>query len=1184
MISFDLEKMSEITTDTMIGHIPGRSGALHCTGITGSERAYLVSKIYQQHKMPLTVIVATPKDAEKFKEDLEFFNPPGAPPVTVFPSYNIMPFKQLAYHSETAARRIRILHQLTEDVRPPILVTSISAFVQKMAPKKIMQQYSELIMAGEETDRDQLIIKLIEGGYTRAAIVEEPGDYCVRGGILDVFCPLYKHPLRIEFFGDLAESLRFFSVATQRKKGDLQEAVIVPAREAILKRSNLDRFIRRVKKQAAELDLRGDKVREIIERIKKEGLFQGIEGFISLLYDTLDILSDYLPDNTLLVLSEPHNIAITAKKEWEQATKNFITARDDARLCVPPHDLYLKWPEAQKILNSLRPLNLHALVVSSGDRSMLADSRSFDFNVQDNTALSTRAHNYAETQELFNPLVKKIREYQESRFTICLVCGAESRAESLKSMLTPYGLSMRIHKGFGELSLNRVLNPEIVYICTGQVSSGFVWPLESLVIITEEEIFGVRRKRRKTVSRRVHTELITFGDMKTGDLVVHAEHGIGQYGGLTKLTLTGAAHDFLIISYRNNDKLYLPVDRISMVSKYMGVDGVAPVLDKMGGKSWERIKKRVKESVAQIANDLLKLYAKRRINKGWRFSPSDRNYSEFEHGFPYEETADQHKAINDVLNDMEKPTPMDRLICGDVGYGKTEVALRAAFKAVNDNKQAAMLVPTTVLAEQHYATFSERFERYPVKVACLSRFRTPKEQREILASLKNGTTDIVIGTHRLIQKDVVFNDLGLLVLDEEQRFGVTHKEKLKKFKSTVDVLALTATPIPRTLHMSLMGVRDISIISTPPEQRQAIITYISEFDDAIIASAVRKELKRKGQIFFIHNNIHSIWAIAEKLQKITPEVRLDVAHGRLSEKELEKVMMRFIHKEIDMLVCTTIVESGLDIPNANTILINRADRFGLAQMYQLRGRVGRAEEQAYAYLFIPHESILTRDARKRLKVLMEYSDLGSGFQIAMSDLKIRGGGSILGASQSGHIAAVGYDMFLKLMENAVAELKGEPIQEDLEPEINVFMACLLPETYIPDIDQRLTAYRRLARMKALDKIAEFKSELQDRFGPLPVEASNLLMKIMLKVLAIRAGVRRLDLTNGWLLLSFSEVHQKNPLGIIELVSRGNKKIQFTADHIFKAQLAKTNQTKTNLNGLMIQAKNILQEIYQCVNL
>ncbi|MDM8556211.1 transcription-repair coupling factor [Desulfococcaceae bacterium HSG7] len=1176
MIEAETE-FSETTTDTMIGHIHSRSGAFHCTGISGSERAYLVSKIYQKHKRPLTVITATSKDAERFKENLEFFLPSGASPVCVFPPYNILPFKQLAYHSETAARRIRILHQLTEDVRPPILVTSISAFVQKMAPKKIMQQYSELIMAGEETDRDQLIRKLVEGGYTRAAIVEEPGDYCVRGGILDVFSPLYKHPLRIEFFGDLVESLRFFSVTTQRKKGDFQEAVIVPAREAILKRNNLEHFIRRVKKQAAELDLSGDKVREIIERIKKEGLFQGIEGLISLLYDKLDILSDYLPDNTLLVLSEPRNIANTADKEWEQATKNFITARNDGRLCVPPQDLYLKWSQAQKMLNSLRPLSFHALAVSSGDPAMFEDS--FDFNVQDNTALSTRAHNYRENQELFKPLVKKIREYQENRFTVCLACGTKSRADSLKSMLTPYGLSMRISNGFGELNLNRILNPDVVYICTGQVSSGFVWPLESLAIITEEEIFGVRRKRRKTVSRRVHTELITFGDMRTGDLVVHAEHGIGQYGGLTKLTLTGAAHDFLLISYRNNDKLYLPVDRISMVSKYMGVDGVAPVLDKMGGKSWERIKKRVKESVAQIANDLLKLYAKRRINKGWRFSPPDRNYSEFEHGFPYEETADQQKAINDVLNDMEKSTPMDRLICGDVGYGKTEVALRAAFKAVNDNKQAAMLVPTTVLAEQHYATFAERFERYPVKVACLNRFRTLKEQREILKCLKNGTTDIVIGTHRLIQKDVVFNDLGLLVLDEEQRFGVTHKEKLKKFKSTVDVLALTATPIPRTLHMSLVGVRDISIISTPPEQRQAIITYISEFDDAIIASAVRKELKRKGQIFFIHNNIRTIWAIAERLQKLVPEVRLDVAHGRLSEKELEKVMMRFIHKEIDMLVCTTIVESGLDIPNANTILINRADRFGLAQMYQLRGRVGRAEEQAYAYLFIPHESILTRDAQKRLKVLMEYSDLGSGFQIAMSDLKIRGGGSILGASQSGHIAAVGYDMFLKLMENAVAELKGEPIQEDLEPEINVFMACLLPETYIPDIDQRLTAYRRLARMKTLDKIAEFKSELQDRFGPLPVEASNLLMKIMLKVLAIRAGVKRLDLTEGWLVLSFSEAHQKNPLGIIELVSRKNKKCTFTADHIFKTQLA-----KKNLKGLMIQAKNILQEIYQCVNL
>ena len=512
------------------------------------------------------------------------------------------------------------------------------------------------------------------------------------------------------------------------------------------------------------------------------------------------------------------------------------------------------------------------------------------------------------------------------------------------------------------------------------------------------------------------------------------------------------------------------------------------------------------------------------------------------------------------------------------GYGKTEVALRASYLAVNEGKQVAILVPTTVLAEQHFATFSSRFERYPVNVACLSRFRSIREQQEIIKDLKAGKIDIVIGTHRLIQKDVVFKDMGLIVLDEEQRFGVKHKEKLKKIRSTVDVLALTATPIPRTLHMSLMGIRDISIISTPPEHRKSIITYISEFDNAVIAEAIQKELNRKGQIFFVHNNIHSIWKMAKHLQKLVPEVRLDVAHGRLDEDALEDVMLRFMEKEIDLLVCTTIIESGIDIPSANTIIVNHADRFGLSQIYQLRGRVGRLDEQAYAYLFIPNESTFGKDAQKRLKVLMEYSDLGSGFQIAMSDLKIRGGGTVLGASQSGHIAAVGYDMFLKLLENSMSELKKEPVCESLEPEINIIMSASIPESYIPDIDQRLTSYRRLAKMIELNEIADFKVELMDRFGALPVETANLLLKIMLKVLAIKAGVKRLDLAGQRLTLCFSEAHQKNPSGIMEMVLSEGKRFEFAPDNIIIAKLLKGETT-----DLLGQTKNILKDIAQRVS-
>jgi transcription-repair coupling factor (superfamily II helicase) len=536
------------------------------------------------------------------------------------------------------------------------------------------------------------------------------------------------------------------------------------------------------------------------------------------------------------------------------------------------------------------------------------------------------------------------------------------------------------------------------------------------------------------------------------------------------------------------------------------------------------------------------------------------------------------KVIEEVLRDMGKTVPMDRLVCGDVGYGKTEVALRAAFVSVFNGKQVAVLVPTTVLAEQHFATFSERFKEYPVNIACLSRFRSRAEQRKIVDDIKEGKVDIVVGTHRILQKDVLFKDLGLFVIDEEHRFGVRHKEALKKIRTTVDVLALTATPIPRTLHMSLIGIRDIDLIATPPEYRHAVVTYVSEFTDGIVRDAVARELQRGGQIFFVHNSINSIERMAARLKSIVPDVRLDIAHGQMPEHELEKIMLRFVNREIDMLVCTTIIESGLDIPSANTIFINRADRFGLAQMYQLRGRVGRAEERAYAYLFIPPESYITRDALKRLKVLMDHSDLGSGFQIAMSDLKIRGGGTILGASQSGHIAAVGYDMFLKLMEESVSELKGEEPVDDLEPEINLPMSAFIPEHYIADIDQRLSAYRRLSRISHMDEISAIKEELIDRYGKLPEEVSNLLMKILFKVLAIKAGIKKLDIAGTQLVLHISDEHQVNPLGIVDLILSKKKQFRLTPDQKLTVTLF-DGQKK----GLLTQTKYILKEIAHHVN-
>ena len=1144
-----------------------------CTGLSGSEKAYFVNRLYLKYRAPVVVIAPSVKEAEIYLEDIDFFSQKSSPPLIYFPPYNITPFKYLSYHNEIAANRIRALYRLIVDDMPPMVVTTISALMQRLLPKQELCDYAELIMTDEGVDRDRLVDKLISSGYERTSMVEELGDFSIRGGILDIFSPLYEDPIRIELFGDTVESIRFFSAVTQRTIKNISEAVILPARETILKSTHLNQVVNRIRKQSSRLSIPVSRTRDLIYRIRNDGVFPGIESLIPLIYPDLDSFFDYVPKNAIFILVEPAELENVADHTLLQALKSFDVAQKESRLCIEPERLYLTWQEAQALFEQKKTFSVKKLHVSKGTLSERPPLKQFHCSVKNNMDISMELERQQE-KDLFSPLANWINQQRTSGFDTLVACRTRTQAKRLVSLLTPYGIHL---KGIEQFPDAEQSNGQ-VFICLGRISSGFVWPAESLAIITEDEIFGSKRRPKIKPEQQIRTQLLEFEDLKTGDLVVHIDHGIGQYGGLVELTLNGSSNDFLLIVYKDDDKLYLPVDRMGMVQKYMGVDGIEPALDKMGGKSWERVKERVKRSTEKIAGELLKLYAERKVRRGHAFRELDVDFKTFDLGFRYEETQDQLLAIEDVYNDMKAQISMDRLVCGDVGYGKTEVALRASLMAVNDGKQVALLVPTTVLAEQHFTTFSERFQRYPINIACLSRFRPLKAQRNIVNDLKTGKIDIVIGTHRLIQKDVMFRDLGLLILDEEQRFGVKHKEKLKRIKRSVDVLALTATPIPRTLHMSLMGVRDISIISTPPEHRKSIITYISEFDDAVISDAIQKELDRNGQIFFVHNNIHTIKAMAKHLQELVPNVRLDVAHGRLDEEELEVVMLRFMNKEIDLLVCTTIIESGLDIPSANTILINRADRFGLAQIYQLRGRVGRLDEQAYAYLFIPKESSLGKDAKKRLKVLMEHSDLGSGFQIAMSDLKIRGGGTILGASQSGHIAAVGYDMFLKLMENSMAKLKGEKVQESLEPEININMLALIPEFYITDIDQRLSAYRRLARMTELKEIADFKEELTDRFGDLNMETENLLLKIMLRVLAIKAGVNRVDLKGHLLLLSFSQAHQKNPSGIINMVLSERDQYEITPDHILKVKLK-----KGNTSFLLSQTKNILKEIIRRVN-
>lgn len=1161
--------------DYLYEYISKREKATNLTGLTGSEKAFIVSRYYQKNRMPVVVIFPSVKEGERFIQDLIFFSTGHTIPVLLFPPYNDSLFKFVSYHNETAATRINTLYKIAAGDTTPVIVTTPEALLQKLTPKQKLFGFTELVMEREETERERLLEKLASGGYSRSMIVEESGDYCVRGGILDIFTPSYPDPLRIEFLGDMVESIRFFSASTQRTLKNIPEAVILPAREAIYNTEDINLIISRIREQASKLDIPVTTVRDLIDRIKREGMLQDVESLIPFIYSKLDSFFDYLPENTIFVLDEPEQLQKEAEEVEMRKLNNYISARADRRLCVETGSLYLTWANISEIISSKKTFNFRSLKIVCENEEKNECSLECDYFIKNNNLLIQKIKYNIEKNNHLLPLAERISENKTSQYTTLVVCSTKSQAERIKSLLTPYGIQMETKEGFAAVSRGK----GDVFVCIGRISSGFFWPEESLSIITEDEIFGAKKSRRRDSARKTVSQILSFEDLKKMDLVVHDDHGIGQYEGLVKLKLNGATNDFLLIVYKDGDKLYLPVERMNIVHKYMGVDGMEPVLDRMGGKAWDKIKERVKKSAEKIAGELLKLYALRKVSDGYGYGMPDSYFKDFEAGFTYEETTDQIKAIDDVLNDMERPIPMDRLVCGDVGYGKTEVALRASFLAVNSGKQVAMLVPTTVLAEQHLATFNLRYERYPVNIACLSRFRSVRDQKRIISDLKSGKIDIVIGTHRLLQNDIVFKDLGLVVLDEEQRFGVKHKEKLKKLRNTVDVLALTATPIPRTLHMSLMGVRDISIISTPPEHRQSIITYVSEFDDAVVAGAIRKELNRNGQVFFVHNNIYTIEKISRKLQELVPEARIDIAHGRLDEESLENVMFKFMKKEIDMLVCTTIIESGLDIPSANTILINRADKLGLSQIYQLRGRVGRSDEQAFAYLFIPKDSSITKDAQKRLKVLMEHSDLGSGFQIAMSDLRIRGGGTILGASQSGHIAAVGYEMFLKLMENAMSQLKGESVQETMDPEINVSISAYIPESYVPDIDQRLTSYRRLAKMTEVKEIADFKAEFTDRFGALPEEASNLLLKIMLKILCQKAGVKRLDLRDQQLLLHFAESYYvNNPSGIINMVISDKNRLELTPEHVLKVRLP-----KQSITGHIVKAKNILKEIIQRVN-
>jgi len=1071
-------------------------------GLRGAARAYFVSALAQDMPDSTFLIAAqSHEEAEKLIQDLSAFRSIEASSdededqevdaVVLFPQWQTFLRGGASPPREVLADRMLSLERLIH-ARRSIVVTCTRALMHRLLPPEAFREATLHFVKGEEIDLNRAMEQLTHSGYQRVDMVEMKGDFAVRGGILDVYPLSYDMPVRIELFGDEIDSIRRFDPISQRSTTHLEEEIwVVPMSEIILTPEIMEHWRERTAQLSAEhgSPKLSNEIRLLTARLEEYGSFDGIEGCLPLLYPHLATLWDYLPSDTIVILDEPYWMQMEAGKLLDQADTFFQREREVDRLVVPPSDMFISFDDVLGTCGERK--TIYSSLGREGESSVIKTDKIF--------AVKTRS--FSGMRGNFPMFLKEMENWSNEGYSVTVMSDNDKQAERMRDVIAEreiYNVAVRI----------------------GAISEGFVSEDLKLALISDDEMFGRYRRRKRRRKFKKGIPISSFLDLKVGDYIVHVTHGVGRYGGITPMKIAGRPQDFLMINYAGSDALYVPTYQLGMVQKYIGGDDAKVRVDKLGGTSWNRVKSRAKESVRKLAKELLELYAARESGHGYRFSSDTPWQNEFEAAFPYEETEDQLQAIEDVKMDMERVRPMDRLVCGDVGYGKTEVAMRAAFKAVMDGKQVAMLVPTTILAQQHYSTFTKRFAKYPMRVEMLSRFRSPKQIRETLADMLTGKVDIAIGTHRLLSNDVKFKDLGLLVIDEEQRFGVAHKEKIKQMRKLVDVLTLTATPIPRTLHMSIIGARDLSVINTPPENRLPIETYVMGYNSDIVRDAILHEMDRGGQVFFVHNRVESIASIANGLQMSVPEARIAIAHGQMRERQLEDVMLDFVNYEYDVLVCTTIIESGLDIPNVNTIIINRADALGLAQLYQLRGRVGRDRYKAYGYLFYPTDRAITEDSQKRLRVIEEFTDLGSGFRIALRDLEIRGTGNILGSEQHGHMMAVGYDMYCKLLAEAVKEQKGEVVEEEIESRINMAVAAFLPDDYVPDSSQKVALYKKIAQISSDEENDDIIEELKDRYGRPPPPVRRLLAIAEIKRLAQKLGVSDIVSSDDTVKISF----------------------------------------------------------------
>jgi transcription-repair coupling factor (superfamily II helicase) len=1130
-----------------------RGGRLDLLGARGGALPVAIARLARALERPIVVVTAELDRARTLVSDLEFLTSTAKSEgvdaedaedsaigeILLLPAPEASPYAEVSPDRRAALGRLSTLAHLARPTPPgerpfAVCVATATALVRKVVPRAILEAHTLTLRVDEDLDREAVLGKLVEAGYLRVPVVEDPGTFAVRGAILDVWPPSAERPVRIELLGDAILSMKAFDPDGQRTVGAIRELRLPPAREAILDPAAVARARSRVSELCDAIDMPTSKARALAEDVAQGRAFFGAEGFLPAYYEALEPIGSYLP-KALFVLDDPIAIAQAIREELERAERD-AQARAGSPVFAPEAH-YRDANAAASELAASDLILVHRIAIEGGgddpfaaferaplDAPTLAARDHADLTAAVKQARATRGKRAA-----LEPLVRRLRVFREHGLRTILTARTQTQAERLVALLRGHDVDTRARLGPFDAGLldDPSFGRDVVAIVVGSLCHGAILPTERLVVVTEEEVFGARVRRRaargpagaKDAARPFLEDLRA---LSVGDLVVHAEHGVGRYLGLEHRDLLGPATfdadgklhqsrtrvDLIVVEYTGGDRLFLPVYRLDQLQKYVGGEGAEaakPKLDRLGGTTFAKTKSKVEKAVRQMADELLKLYAERQAMPGEAVAAPDDDYHEFEATFPFEETVDQAKAIDDVHKDLSAQRPMDRLVCGDVGFGKTEVAIRAAFRVASAGKQVAVLCPTTVLAQQHFQTFSARLDGYPLTVASLSRFQTDQEQRETIKRLKEGKVDVVVGTHRLLSKDVHFKDLGLLVVDEEQRFGVTHKERIKQLKTKVHVLTLTATPIPRTLQMAVTGLRDLSLITTPPVDRRAIRTIVTRFDESVIREAIERELSRGGQVFYVYNRVSSeaggIYEKARKVQELVPRARVTVAHGQMGEKALEQTMLDFVEGRSDVLCATSIVESGLDIPRANTILIDRADLFGLGQLYQLRGRVGRSKERAYCYLIVPPASAMSDEARARIEALEKHTELGAGFKIAALDLEIRGAGDLLGAEQSGNVASVGFEMFCSMLEDAVRDLSGEAASYDahpIDPELSFDVEAFLPDDYVADVGVRLSMYKRFAQAPDDDAVAELAAEMEDRFGPPPEPAAKLVRLMRVK--------------------------------------------------------------------------------------